>query len=206
MKVITAQPHNLPEIARVHMMCFPDSFSSQIGEKLLTKFYLEYIKINPDLFLIATDEIRHNKIVGFCMGYVLDNHQFNKKFLIHNFGALSIRSIYLCATGNKLMLQKIKNAFAKNEEYEVLDPNIKNMSDKCKGDLLSICVLDSVKGKGIAQQLISEFERRLNAQGKTICILSAKATNDRGNRFYEKCGYHIYKKSCDSICYAKELL
>ena len=38
----------LREIAKVHIRCFPDIFSTQLGQKLLERFYLEYLKEVPD--------------------------------------------------------------------------------------------------------------------------------------------------------------
>lgn len=53
---------DLNKVAKVHIRCFPDSFSTQLGEKILLKYYLEYFKENPELFYVALD---NDKIIGF---------------------------------------------------------------------------------------------------------------------------------------------
>ena len=46
---------------------------------MLTSFYLEYMKDNPELFVVADDEERG--IVGFCMGYYMDKDDQMQNFL-----------------------------------------------------------------------------------------------------------------------------
>lgn len=80
--------HDLPAVAKVHSVCFPDSYSSQlckfentIGGNLLIPFYSEY-KDNPELFWVADDE--EKGIVGFCMGYYMDKDDQMQNFINHN--------------------------------------------------------------------------------------------------------------------------
>lgn len=60
-----ATKKDLKAIANVHIKCFPDSFSSKLGEILLTRFYNEYLSVVPELFLVAENDAQ--EIVGFCM-------------------------------------------------------------------------------------------------------------------------------------------
>ena len=75
-----ASINDLPAIARVHRVCFPDSYSSQLslfrspvgGDNLFEAFYMEYMNDNPELFVVADDE--DSGIVGICMVvYLHDN-------------------------------------------------------------------------------------------------------------------------------------
>ena len=82
--------HDLPAIAKVHSICFPDSYSSQLcklknvigGGDLLVFFYREYLNDNPELFWVADDEGKG--IVGFCMGYYMDKDNQMQNFIKHN--------------------------------------------------------------------------------------------------------------------------
>ena len=59
-----ATTQDLPAIVHVHRVCFANSYSSQLsyyqsvigGGDLLISFYLEYMKDNPELFVVADDE------------------------------------------------------------------------------------------------------------------------------------------------------
>lgn len=65
MKLRNANYQDLRQIVLVHEMCFPNNFSTQLGNKLLCRLYKEYLDVNSDLFLVGVDG---NQIVGFCMG------------------------------------------------------------------------------------------------------------------------------------------
>lgn len=98
---------DLPGIAKVHSICFPDSYSSQLsryksaigGGNLLTSFYLEYMKDNPELFVVADDE--EMGIVGFCMGYYMDKDDQMQNFLRNNRIKVMWKTFLLMLTLNK---------------------------------------------------------------------------------------------------------
>ena len=81
---------DLDRIVHVHSVCFPDSYSTQLsrfktimgGGNLLINFYLEYLKDNPELFVVADDE--KFGIVGFCMGYYMEKEDQMQRFLNKN--------------------------------------------------------------------------------------------------------------------------
>ena len=70
------------EIAKVHIKCFPNSFSSSLKANLISKYYLTFLNSYPDLFLVARDQER---IVGFVMGYPVDKGNQANAFLKNNF-------------------------------------------------------------------------------------------------------------------------
>lgn len=146
MNIVTAQPKDLPEVAEVHSECFPDSFSTQIGKKLLAKYYGEYMKANPGLFLVCRDETRENRIVGFCMGYTLPGCRCSRLFIRRCALRLAARCIYLFLTGNRLFFQKLKSLIAGPERCEIRDKAAEETEERYKGHLLSICVLDFLRG------------------------------------------------------------
>ena len=131
MDIRTANKMDLKEITEVHEQCFPNSFSTQLGKKLLEKFYYEYLSINPDLFLVGVDE---NKIVGFCMGYLCESNEFVKSFFGHNILSIACRCAYLLVTGNKLLIQKLKKRFDKTERFYTVDNEIDKIPINNRGD------------------------------------------------------------------------
>lgn len=75
---------DLKDIAKIHSICFPDSFLTQvstikiIGCDLITLFYETFIKHNSELFLVAEDS--QGGVVGFCMGYYMDQEDLIASF------------------------------------------------------------------------------------------------------------------------------
>ena len=184
-----ASIEELESIAQAHCVCFPDSFSTKLGQKrhLLQKLYLEYLKDNPELFLVAKNE--DDDIVGFCMGYYCEKNNYQKAFLKHNFVSIFIRMAFLLITFNPIAWKKVVSLFKKKKYTYLVDPNILAFPKEECGDLLSICVLPNHRGDGTASQLLIEFEKELKNQNRKVCFLTVSNTNSRGIAFYKKNNY-----------------
>lgn len=197
-----AKLSDLSNIAAVHMKCFPDSFSTCLGGKLLEKFYSEYIKDVPELFLVCEDEKKN--IVGFCMGYYMEKNDYSRSFLKHNFFSICFKFLGRLLCGDKRAWKKLKKN--KDVKWVLKDEKIHKIPNEKKGDLLSICVLNTYRGKGYASDLINSYEQVLAKRGRKICILSVETDNGRGVGFYEKQGYTVYGEAGKiKRTYAKKL-
>lgn len=184
-----ATVNDLDDIAIVHEECFPNSFSTALGHKLLKKFYYEYISEIPELFLISVDD--HNHANGFCMGYYMENDHYMKSFLKHNMITVGMVMIFRLITGDKRAWKKVK----KNSmpEWNILNHEYDAIPYTDRGDLLSICVVKEYRGRGIANSLIKEYQRVLKENNRKLCMLSVAADNARGIHFYEKNGFRLYR-------------
>ena len=179
---------DLEKIASVHIECFPNSFSSSLGKRLLRKFYYEYIIDVPELFLVCENE--NHEIVGFCMGYYMENNNYTSKFFKHNWLSIILRFLFNLLifdkrSWNKLLKSNKKNWITLNHDFDDVPTNQ-------RGDLLSICVLSRYRGKGYANAMIKKYESILKSEERTVCMLSVKAHNERAIHFYEKNGYIAY--------------
>lgn len=106
---------------------------------------------------------------------------------------------WLCLTFNKLAITKcIAFIKPKKDSNEV-------RKTQAEGDLLSICVMDVCKGKGVAMELVSEFEKLLRDKRIADYTLSVYKTNKRAIHFYEKCGLTFYEDRNDEIKMYKKL-
>ena len=56
---------DMDAVARLHEICFTDTFISSLGTKLISKYYEEYISEGGP-FVLAIDG---DSLVGLCMGY-----------------------------------------------------------------------------------------------------------------------------------------
>jgi ribosomal protein S18 acetylase RimI-like enzyme len=194
--------NDLDEIAIVHTKCFPNSFSTALGYRLLKNFYYEYISEIPELFLLSVDE--KNSLYGFCMGYYMEKDHYMKSFLKHNMLAVGLMMCFRLVTGDRRAWKKLK----KNSmpEWKVLNHEYDDIPNNERGDLLSICVLSDYRGCGIANDLIAAYQEVLKNRNRKLCMLSVAVDNARGIRFYEKNGFKLYREAANvTRTYFKQL-
>ena len=206
---------DLPAIAHVQSICFPDSYSSQLsrfktvigGGNLLTSFYLEYMKDNPELFVVADDEERG--IVGFCMGYYMDKDDQMQNFLRNNRMRVLWKTMLLMLTGNKQtwnkMLARIKHKPSVTD-WTIVNNKYEHILNNQRGDLLSVCVLPDCRGKGYAQGMMEQYLAAMKEHGRKLCLLSVKTENQRARRYYERNGFELYRtRGEEGLTYMKLL-
>lgn len=205
-----ATAEDLKQVADVHIQCFPDSFSTQLGKAhggfLQEKFYQEYYNDVPELFLVAEDDtLSEGRIIGFCMGYYLNKNDYMKNYLKHNLIQIVLRTLFLLLIGNGAAWEKLKSRFTKSGVFSVVNDDIKVVNEET-GDLLSICVLPDYRGCGAAQMMIEKYQDVLRKNNKNVCLLTVAIENGRGVRFYERNGFVPYKEVADKVrTYAKIL-
>ncbi len=188
-----ATPNDLSQIAAVHVKCFPDNFSTALGKfgggYLQRRFYWEYMKDNPELFLVAEDE--QKQIIGFCMGYYRSKTDHMKLFYKHNAIPIALQMLFLLLSFNKQAWLKIRQIAKKEAQFKRTDDRVK-IDPRTAGDLLSICVLPEYRGMGVAQKLLENYEAVLTDRNMELCLLAVSVENGRGIRFYERNGYIPY--------------
>lgn len=195
--------NDIREVAIVHISTQPEYFTSTLGEDLLTKFYIEFLK-EDNLFVVAVDDEK-DKIVGFCMG----NYYVSKaeKKWEHKYKSEIIMRLFLkCFQLNKLALSR---AFGR---LNGLVTGKKTIRDDYFCHLLSLGVLKEYRGNHIASNLIDEFEVVcINNQPesllskKKICTIGAYKWNTAGCKLYENKGYTVFEETKDKLKFMKEL-
>lgn len=205
MNVIKAVKGDLIDVANVHKKCFDDSFSTQLGTHLLSKFYYTYLEQNPNLFYVAKDS--NGAVIGFCMGYMSCDENLTKKFIKKNLFWFLGRCLYLALILNKQIWRKFFHIFKKSDKKNIiLNEELAKMDEKITADLLSICVLPEYRGKGVSSALIKKYESELLSKNVKYCVLSVEPNNIKAIRFYDKNGFTICKKSRSSLVYKKRLM
>ena len=193
---------DLPAISRVHRVCFPDSYSSQLslfkssigGGNLLEAFYLEYMNDNPELFVVADDEV--SGIVGFCMGYYMDKDDQMHNFLHNNSLRILWKTFLLLLTGNKQAWNKVLSRMKHKpdiSDWTIINNKYEYILNNERGDLLSVCVLPDFRGKGYAQGMMDLYLLEMKKAGRKLCLLSVKQDNERARRYYERNGFELYR-------------
>ena len=207
--------NDLPAIACVHRVCFPDSYSSQLslfrspigGGNLLESFYKEYMNDNPELFVVADDE--NSGIVGFCMGYYMDKDDQMQNFLHKNRLRILWKTFLLLLIGNKQAWNKILSRLKHKpdiSDWTIVNDKYESMKNEERGDLLSVCVLPDCRGKGYAQGMMENYLDAMKKAGRKLCLLSVKKDNERAKQYYERNGFELYRtRGNEGLTYIKLL-
>lgn len=177
------------------------------GGNLLKSFYLEFLNDCPELFIVAEDEDK--RLVGFCMGYYMDNDIQMQNFTKKNKIRIVWKTFLLMLMCNRQtwnkVLARLKHKPNVND-WEIINDKYENILNNERGDLLSICVLPEFRGKGYSQEMMEYFLTSMKNHGRKLCLLSVKTDNHRARRYYERNGFEIYRKRGDEgLTYIKLL-
>lgn len=207
-----ASKKDLLAVASIHSICFPKSYSTQLGKvgeennNLLCKFYLEYMNDAPNLFWVAEDE--NYGIVGFCMGYYMDKNDQMHNFIKQNRLQVVVKTGILILMGNKPTWDKVFSCFKKGKNFaqKIVDFSNEHIKDDMRGDLLSVCVLPEYRGEKYAQQLMVAFLNAMKESGRKLCLLSVKSDNYRAIHYYERNGFQLYRvRGEEGLTYMRRL-
>ena len=172
---------------------------------MLIPFYQEYLNDAPELFHVACD--KDGRIIGFCMGYYMDNDAQMQRFLHKNKLSLIWKTILLLLSVNRPAWHKVISKLRRTSaEWEIVNTKYECITNNKRGDLLSVCVLPEYRGRGYAQQLMESFLAAMKHSGREICLLSVDTDNMAARRYYERNGFEVYRtRGCDGLTYIKPL-
>ena len=199
-----ANESDLPVVCDVHAKCFPESFSTRLGKKLLTAYYYEFYLEAPHLFLVCEND--EGKMCGFIMGYVLGKTNAISNFMKKNRLRMGMKVIGLLLCFDKLAWRKVKKAFSRKKTPEQTQQQGAVIDKTGEGDLLSICVTEEMRGTGAAVAMVNKYNEVLSAHGHKVCYLTCETSNPRGLAFYKKLGYDVTEETKEKICFRKDLV
>jgi ribosomal protein S18 acetylase RimI-like enzyme len=175
-----ARSEDYPSIAEIHLLAFNDFFLSSLGKSFLRTYYKASLKNEECVAVCAISE--DNKIIGFAIGTRL-SQGYHKRLLVKNFFPFLLRSLEIIIKNPGAIIRLSRN----------LKKTANSMDDGLYAELLSIGVLESVKGKGVGWRLINLFEQELVSRGcKMVALTTDYYKNDDVINFYKKQGYGIY--------------
>lgn len=204
-----AKIDDLAEVAKIHMACFPGTVTSSLGKlwngKIVVDYYKEYFNDSPELFLVEEND--SGEVVGFCMGYKLENEGYcDKRLIKHHFGIILISYIILLFKGDKECWRKVKSVFKKDDDASnnttIIDPQIQNFPKEEKTELFTIGLFEAYRGCSYGKDLILAYFEACKSIKRKLCLISYVNENIRAERFYYKHGCKPYLEKGDSkICY-----
>ena len=104
-----ATQNDLNDIVNVHRVCFPKSFTTVMGKRLLYRYYAEFMGKNPELFLVL--QTARENIDGFCMGYYGEDSGLTKSFIKKNRLRFALRVLWLLVIGNRAAWKRVRLCF-----------------------------------------------------------------------------------------------
>lgn len=208
-----AKIQDLVGIAYVHSVCFPDSYITQlskyrwIGGDLLPLFYKTFMEDNPELFVVSEDN--EKGIVGFCMGYYMNQKDQVCRFIKKHRVLIIIKTVMLLLSGNKQTRKKLISRFKhrpSESDWIIVNDKFECYGNEQRGDLLSVCVLPNCRGKKHAQGMMEAFLKAIKENGRKICLLSVKQDNICAIKYYKRNGFDLYRtRGLDGYTFIKLL-
>jgi ribosomal protein S18 acetylase RimI-like enzyme len=189
-----SQTENLPDIAICHSACFPTSLATRLGRSYVQKT-LEWFLASPNRFLFHI--VDNGKVVGYCGGFMpLKPGDGSSSGMLQYAFKQAIRGIIK----NPLLLFHPEVT----ANYPFLWMNIKRkITGKVKPikpvsdakpfkpyiGLVVIGVHPDFRGRGLAKQLMAEFEKRTHEFEQNEMVLSVKKDNARAIKAYSNFGW-----------------
>ena len=172
--------NDLLAVTNLHMAAFPEFFLSTLGPAFVQTMYQAFLLNTSGIFVVAEVE---GRVSGFAVGVL----QSTGKDL-HL--ALRLLPQFVWALAPALARNPIR-VLRRVLSHFSSDGGVPAMSDP-GATLRSIGVAPSMRGLGVAGNLLAAFEQRAQARGAASVTLTTDVLdNERAIQFYKKHGYEV---------------
>lgn len=190
LQVSTCLPEHVADVARIHKLAYlSDHFSSRLPSPALEGFYGTQVE-NNDYCLVAK---KNDNVVGF---------------IIAGYRTGAATSEFTRKNRWQIIRTLIRNPrFVLSKIQTVVQGKLgrKGFGSSARLRLLSIAVHPGYQGQGVATDLLTALERRLQADGISAYGLSAKRTNTRAVAVYERAGFDEEGEFRGNVYFRKEV-
>jgi ribosomal protein S18 acetylase RimI-like enzyme len=173
-KCVKCEVSDYRKIAQIHSTCIDLGFLSSLGLPFLTLLY-EAIDADENSILIL--EKKKDEVIGFVAGG-RSMKSIYKKMLFR------LPRVFIALFPSILNPPKIKKII----ELLILGKKQKPVPSCPQAELLSIAVIESARGKGLAQKLYSALAQRFLQEGEPAFCMIVGETLSSAHRFYKKMG------------------
>lgn len=171
-----ASAEDVNEIVEVHLKAFNGFFLTSLGPSFLNAYYSSFMKEKNSILLVAKD--RSHSVVGFCAGGK-NSGTFNVILVLKNLLTFLRVGILMLVNSPRSILRLAMN---------MRKPTLKRLENDF--ELQSIATQPSLRGMGIARDLLTVFEKMVFSKGFTsVTLTTDKNENDDVVRFYIQNGY-----------------
>lgn len=188
---------DLEQIAGIHKEQFATHFLGKYSKSIIMAFYECFL--SKSYFIVY--EKKGGEVVGFVMGGYSNmlssaKNEFLQKHRFRSIWETILRPNTWRMAAARLAMLRLNN----HDKTAVLRQSTNDGSYR----LLSIAVQKNFMGKGIAGELMSEFESTARKYEQQYG-LSVNKYNDRAIRFYKKNGFYCEKEESESLYFLKKL-
>lgn len=197
LKLYNTNKQNLPDLAQCHRDCFPDSLASKLGKAYVQQTFHWYLH-HPNRFLFHLQE--GNRIVGYLGGFVpaRPGDGSSSGMLQHAFSQ-AVKGLLLkpwllfhaeVVPHYPFLWRNIKRKIT-GRETPAQNKTAHPVVFKPYCGLVVIGVHPACRGRGVAQELMKEFEKRAVRLQQPDLVLTVKKNNTAALRAYEKSGWYV---------------
>jgi len=180
--------NDLPQVAILHKLAFPESALSKLGKDTILRYY-RYQLLGPhESYCIGA--FLNNNLTGFCFAGLFLNAEvgFIKKNSLFLIGSLLTHPWFLF---NEIIIRRID--YVIHEIIRFLKKSKKDKQPKklniSKYGILSIAVHPDYQRRNIGKKLMEEVELDAKEKGSKKIRLTVHPNNQKAIIFYEKNGW-----------------
>jgi ribosomal protein S18 acetylase RimI-like enzyme len=175
-----AEKDDYSQMADIHIEAFKSFFLTTLGKSFLSTYYRSALRDRDSVAICSCDQDK--KIVGFAIGTV-SSKGYHKRLLFNNFFRFMLEVLFIIFSNPKAIIRLMLNLNKAPEKHD----------DGQYSELLSIGVIDSMKGYGVGKKLLRKFEHELMDRGfKKLVLTTDYFNNKEVINFYFSQGYSIF--------------
>lgn len=179
MMIRKAELHDVSEIVRVHQEAFPNFFLTQLGARVLRRYYSEAIQWRNAYSVVATDG---EEILGFAVG-IVNLGEYNEHLIRHHSLRLAIAALPRFILHPSLLVRAL---------WSVTRPKAEEEKPQ-EASITSIAVSSRRQRRGLGKLLLAELVQRMQERGvEQITLSTDMENNERANAFYASSGFHLH--------------
>lgn len=205
--VRTFTKEDIDGIVKIHKICFPDYFLTNLGDEFIKMYYNEYCNSQYAVSKVVIDD--KGNILGFICGSLNYREQISK-FYKENFIKLTTIFIKKFFT-NKIVFRNAKSRI--NHIFisiKSLFRNNKNKTKDVKEDILnprfqSLAVLHEYRGKDVAKLLMENLFNDMKNRNVQRVGSAVLKDNQAALKFCKKIGWYVEKESGPLIYLLKDI-
>lgn len=202
-----ANPADCMELARVHILAFPDYFLSHLGPRFLRRYYRAFIGAGHTAVVAESG----GTIVGFVVG-TPDLASLRRALYRPNLLPFAGIVLGKCLTDqivrSNVVARLVHIPLALKALFSRSDPAAGSSGPpgKSLSYLFSIAVEPEWAGSGVASQIMSAYVAIERARELDSIELSVFDDNPRALRFYEREGWVYDRREGSSLVYRLDLV
>lgn len=178
---------DLPEIAEIHMLAFPNAAMTALGKEAVRRYYQWQLDGPHDLY--ATVALLDGQTAGFSFaghfrGHLIGYLRRNRAYLAFH----TLRRPWLLA--NPLFRDRLGYGLTTLRRKLGKPVPRRSAAEPRRFGILSVAVNPPFQGRGVGQALMEDAEREARRLGVSRMSLTVHPENEQAVRFYQRQGWY----------------